>query len=371
MVTGKRPLAGVFWRAFSAAAIILLGPACSMAATAEHHAVRNGRLVELRGACDASAAVLTDPTLFDEYLVWNDEKESTGRFRLDGTPLPVERFPAAHARNLQRQLRFQGASGEVDLEGAARLGDRLYIIGSHGRNSSGERRARREQLASVAVIQIGDAVSVTVEEGTRPYRDLVRHLAAIDVLRTHVGLERNADPDLAPEKSGISIEGLAAGLDDASLLLAFRNPLGTDGKAVVLRLRNPGGLVTTGSDPVIDPPMLLQLGGRAVRSIERAPSSMSAAYLVVGGPVGDGTDFALFTWSGVSGDDPVGVRGFVEATRGIADFRPEGLVIDPSGRRILLLSDDGGRSMSGRECKDLPEEEQRFRMLVLEFGVAP
>lgn len=370
MVMGNRPLAGALRRAFSALAVILLGPACSVAASAEQHSVRSGRLVELRGACDASAAVLTEPTAFDEYLVWNDETEATGRFRLDGTPLPVERHTANDPRNLQRQLRFQGASGEVDLEAAARIGGRLYIVGSHGRNSSGERRPRREQLAAVAVTRVGDAVSVAVEEGTRPYRDLVRHLAAINVLRSHIGLDRNSDPKLAPEKSGISIEGLASDLDDASLLLGFRNPLGADGKAVVLRLRNPSALVTSGGDPVLDPPMLLQLGGRGVRSIERAPASMSVGYLVVAGPVGDGTDFGLFTWSGVPGEDPVEVRGYMEATRGIPDFRPEGLVIDPGGRRILLLSDDGGRSTSGRECKDLPEDQQRFRTLLLDFDAA-
>ncbi len=326
--------------------------------------------MELRGACDASGSLLTAPTSFDEILVWNDETETTGRFRMDGTPLPVEQHPESDPRNLQRQHRFQGASGEVDLEGAARVGRRLYVVGSHGRNSSGERRPRREQLAAVAVTRVGDAVSVSVEEDTQPYRDLVRHVAAIDVLRPHTGLERATDPGLAPEKSGVSIEGLAVGLDYSSLLLGFRNPLDAEGRAVVLRLQNHGDLVTSGSDPVLDASMLLQLGGRGVRSIERAPSSMSVAYLVVAGPVGDGTDFALFTWSGIPGEDPIEVLGFAEATRDIQDFRPEGLVL-PGGRRILLLSDDGDRSLAGRQCKALPGDQQRFRTLLLDFGTAP
>ena len=98
---------------------------------------------------------------------------------------------------------------------------------------------------------------------------------------------------------GLSIKGLAAA-PDGSLLTGFRNPL-VAGKALLVRLSNPGAVVKGSEKAVFGPPVLINLGGRGVRSIDRVHSG----HVNVAGPVGDLGSFALFGWSGRATDLPV------------------------------------------------------------------
>src|SRR6185503_15218491 len=80
------------------------------------------------GMCDASAAVALGPDLF---AVANDEDNAI-RIYLAGKP-----GPPIQTVNLSTFLQFGRKSPELDLEGAARIGDRIYWITSHGRNQEG------------------------------------------------------------------------------------------------------------------------------------------------------------------------------------------------------------------------------------------
>src|SRR5262245_9560684 len=78
------------------------------------------------GMCDASAVVSLD----NDLLVVADDEQSVLRVysRHHGGP-------AVQQLNLAPFLGLPRRAAEVDLEGAARLGDRIFWISSHGCNA--------------------------------------------------------------------------------------------------------------------------------------------------------------------------------------------------------------------------------------------
>jgi serine/threonine protein phosphatase PrpC len=90
--------------------------------------------------CDASAAVALDA---DHFVVANDER-NTLRIYKRGQPDPV---------NSVELSTFLGTNEkkESDLEGAARIGTRVYWISSHGRNKDGELQERRRRFFATEI----------------------------------------------------------------------------------------------------------------------------------------------------------------------------------------------------------------------------
>jgi hypothetical protein len=87
-----------------------------------------------RGPCDASAAVALDT---EHFVVAGDEDNILRVYR-HGRPEPVGEAPLAA---------FLGtADKESDLEAAAAIGQRIYWIASHGRNSKGKLRPDRQRF---------------------------------------------------------------------------------------------------------------------------------------------------------------------------------------------------------------------------------
>ena len=317
----------------------------------------------MRGICDASAVVAVPRGGFDVFLVANDENEQLEAHEPDGTKLKVGNG------NLRSLLRFEDSAraevmkGEADLEGAAWLGDRIYLITSHGRNSDGERRPRREQIISLTAKSDASGVTVEVPNDMHPYRGLLDDLAKLPPLSTSINTTDDKAPMLAPESDGLNIEGLAAGSDGKSLLIGLRNPLTRDGRAIVVPLMNASALLSgsQGKRAELGEPILLDLGNKGIRSIEYVESKQ--AYLILAGPRDDGTDFTLYLWSGRPDDaKPSEVKGAAEILKRIPEtFRPEAMTVNKETNRVLLVSDDGGRKFGGKDCKKLDPDAQRFR----------
>lgn len=331
---------------------------------AEPRAHWDGAVSVHAGPCDASAALAIPEGGFDVFLVANDETERLHAAVGRGAA------PRLVGEDLRRYLRM-GDDDEADLEGAAWLGGRMYWIASHGRNAKGERQPpRRRFFATTARAGGGEVVVEPVPTANGgPYEALLAALARIPLLAEAIGPDAD-DPDLAPERGGLNIEGLAAGRDGRSLLIGFRNPRAPDGRAILVPLANPAE-VLSGASPDLKAPVLLDLGGRGVRSVEFAPAA--GAYFVVAGPPGDGEGFEVYRWSGREGDDPEAL-GVERLLGSIPAFRPEALVVDAGGRRLRLLSDDGDRKVvppGGTEavaCKKVrPRRDQSFRSIVLEL----
>src|SRR6266487_4577974 len=117
--------------------------------------------ITYRGMCDASAAVSLTTNLF---IVANDEDNILRVYRRHPGGLPVLSI------DLNAFLRVAGKSTEADLEGAARVGDRIYWISSHGRNAKGRLSPNRQRFFATTVTVTNEQVEV--KPLGRPYLSL-------------------------------------------------------------------------------------------------------------------------------------------------------------------------------------------------------
>lgn len=276
------------------------------------------------GMANASAvAVLTD-TMF---CTASDEDNILRIYRLDSDGAEVGTL------DVSSFLGVSGRSLEVDLEGAARVGNLIYWIGSHARNKDGKTRPNRQRLFATQIVTNGTAVQL-VPHG-RPCSTL------LDALIRSSALERfalKAASAKAPELGGLNIESLAAG-PDGELWLGFRAPV-TNGKALLVPLVNPLEVLQLGY-PKFGEPVELDLEGLGVRDMTWTGREW---YLIAGRP-GSGGNARLYRWTG----------GKAQAERverpGFRKFNPEALAAVGTGEsfRLLVLSDDGNASTFGKK----------------------
>lgn len=281
------------------------------------------------GLCDASAAVALDA---QHFIVADDERNTLVIYR---------RGDARRSGDVDLG-KFLKAKKESDLEGAARVGGRIYWIASHARNSAGELREDRHRFFATHIR--GSRVAPVGRPYTRLLADLLA-TPAFAALKLDDASRRAAEAD-----GGFNIEGLAAAAD-GSLLIGLRNPV-PQGKAIVVPLLNPAELVDGKGPARFGAAIRLDLGGRGVRSLERVGSG----YLIAAGPTGDEGTFAVYRWSGRAGDTPSPLM------LDLGTLRPEALFAWPDGR-VTLLSDDGGVMVDKKACKDAGKNKRAFRAL--------
>jgi hypothetical protein len=296
-----------------------------------------GEALRFAGACDASAVVALDG---DHFAVASDEDNRLRVYRLSQPGRAV----AVH--DLNRFLFGRNKAAEADIEGAARLGERVFWISSHGRNKDGQAAPNRHRLfATELVVTIG---AVEVRDVGRPCTNLLTRLA-VDPRYARFGLATAAQR--APKRAdALNIEALAA-TPGGGLLIGFRNPV-PGGRALLATLLNPNETVT-GADPKFGDPLLLDLGGLGLRDMCLA----EGRYYLLAGATDDGAVSQLYEWTGAAEVLP---------RRATVDFRglnPEGICFftGPGEPRGLVLSDDGGRRVDDEECKALPEARREFR----------
>src|SRR6476660_820111 len=324
----------------------LLGVTAGPIASAAPPGVQTPTTLEHLGICDASTAVAIGS---DEFLVANDE--CVHRVESDDCNQLLVYKSKASGRALKgiditEFMALKKKNKEADLEGSAALGERVYWITSHARSKDGEIKENRQRLFALEIRGTGG--QVTLKAVGRPYTNLLKDLLADERFQslTEERLKPQADPNLAAEKEGaVNIEGLAAFPGD-QLLIGFRNPI-AKGKAVLVPLENPGALLS-GKDrrAKLGEPILLDLGGRGIRSIELWKER--SLYLIVGGPMGKPAPaaekpFLLYQWTGSRSEPP---REIAEAD--LTGLNPEALVVYPGLRdRFQVLSDDGEEQRGG------------------------
>ncbi|MDR7267718.1 hypothetical protein J2X20_000347 [Pelomonas saccharophila] len=288
-----------------------------------------GAQTRYEGLCDASAAVALDAR---HFIVADDEHNR----------LTIYRRGEVRAVSQVDLDKFLKADKEADLEGAAQVGNRIYWIASHARNSAGKVREDRQRFFATEIR------GSTIEPIGKPYTVLLADLLAAAPLAP-LKLS-DAAGRAAEAMGGFNIEGLAAA-PDGSLLIGLRNPI-PQGRALIIPLLNPAALVEGKGPARFGSAIRLDLGGRGVRSLER----IGNGYLIVAGPTGDEGTFALFRWSGKPIDMPVPVKAE------LGTLRPEALFAWPDGQ-ITLLSDDGGVMVGNKACKDADKGKRTFRAL--------
>jgi hypothetical protein len=317
-----------------------------------------------RGVADASAAAVIDGNLF---IVADDEGN---RLCIYDSNKPGS-FPIAET-NIGQSLNIDPCQPETDIEGATWFNDKIFWITSHGRNRDGKYWYSRYQFFATTVTKVGQDINVAVVgnytnliDDLIAY-DLVYNLGLIDAIGVANGhIDPNAIPELAPKEKGLNIEGLSATADGKSILIGFRNPrpkVDEVKKALIIKLNNPEEVVLEGAAADFDPPILLDLDGFGIRSIEY--SSTLGKYLVVAG-------------SHKSEDEePLQILYAYDMTTGVlaelADFpilTPEAVFQFPDSSDIQVLSDDGTLLIETPQGpvpnKLLPRELRTFRTQVV------
>jgi hypothetical protein len=300
------------------------------------------------GICDASAALFLKRGA-TRFLVAGDEDQQQTVLRMydagtDGPP--IQEFRLSNAA-----LVPDAEEPEIDLEGSAWVGNRMFWIGSHSRSKKGKSRPSRHRLFATTLKKN------RLEIDGQPYSTLVKDLAA--------KLNLNIDKKLPPKDGGLSIEGLSSTPNDGELLIAFRSPL-VKKKALLITLKNADAIVDHGAPAEFGNPMLLDLGGFGIRSIDYWPERK--AYYLITGPSGDnGNEFHLMRWSGPVSTRPESLDALDFAAMGIGDDEaPEGLLIEPESETIYLVFDEGNRITNGVKCKD--SDDQSFRSVSISFS---
>ena len=344
------------WLALGLGVLAALTPPMALAAEPQ--------VVVHNGPCNASTALPVGSGLF---VVADDEEQPPVTLRLyrsgqGGPALGEGTIPAPAVAPVK------DGHPELDLEGSARIGPLAYWIGSHGAaegkagkgkdGKGGEPRPNHRRLfaTSLGVRADGKTLALTVEPVGQAYTTLIDDLVA-DPRYARLGLAAAAQTP-AKAKGGLNIEGLAA-TPKGALLIGFRNPL-PEGKALLATLSNPNG-VLGGEKALFADPVLLDLGGLGIRSLERLNTNL----LILAGPAEGSKDktppSALYRWSGQFGEAPVRLRTFGPMDGG--PVNPEGLFVE--GNTLVVLSDDGNLKRDGKSCEDRPKAKQSFREIRL------
>ena len=287
-------------------------------------------------ACDGSAIAAAGGGYFFNAT---DEDNIIRLYSLAAPGKPVREFNLNAF--LKPELNKKGEDKEVDFEGVTRLGDRLYWIGSHGRDRKKNREHSRQRLFATTLS--GSGAAATITPAGVPYDGL---LAALTAPATPVSAALRAAEPLAHEQGGLDIEGLAA-TSSGALLIGFRSPL-VGGKALLARLTNPADVVAGKAPPQFGQPLLLDLQGLAVRDI--IPGSRPDEFLILAGSSGAGGRSAVFSYVLNGRPEPLPL------TLPKGPGSPEGLLL--LGDR-LYVSLDGGDEGSPA-CKDRPVPDRSF-----------
>jgi hypothetical protein len=329
------------------------------------------------GASDASTAIAVDA---DWMLVADDENQALRLYDRARSGLPAAAFDVTSQLGLTDL--DAGVPREVDIEASTRVGERLFWTGSQGNARGGEARPNTRRIFATDLS--GAGAGATLAYAGR-YDHLRDDLVAWDVANGHglganvLGFAAGSLPGVLPTTAaGFNIEGLTMAPDGSTGWLAFRAPLlpaGTRDHALLVPVLALDGLVTgaaPGSLPAgsaaFGAPVLLDLGGRSIRSIER---NGQGQYLILAGPPGSDTgtapnDFALFQWSGAPGQAPVPLAA--ELGKRLAGGSWEAIVEVPAafgaGTPVQLLVDNGDFDFynTSTVAKDLVEKRwSKFR----------
>jgi hypothetical protein len=297
------------------------------------------------------------------FLDGNDEQQGMRLYARGATGTPLATIDVSGGIGLT-------TGDEADFEDAARIGDRIYVIGSHARNKNGKLERARYRFFAMDLSGTSPAIGLSVPGYTGALLDQMvlaenwttPDAAVIATLTTSSNLTRATDPTLAPLAGGANIEGLAW-LPTTSrpnqLMIGFRTPL-QGGKAIVVSLLNADAVIA-GVAAQFGEATLLDLGGLSVRGMTWSP--VHDAILVIAGPQTDAAGpFRLFKWSGDAADAPIAVGDVTGVPAGSA---PESIVAYPNTRDVQVVFDEGDRTIGTGICKDAVEGSQVFGDVIM------
>ncbi|UOG91352.1 MAG: lamin tail domain-containing protein [Candidatus Thiothrix sulfatifontis] len=367
----------------------------------------------LSGRSDLSSIVRVDA---NTALVADDEPSNLLlAYATNRSGPPLVSFPLSNAQlGTGAGDNCEGVSGskcdgESDLEAGAKIGNRVFWLGSHSNNKSGKIRPDRWRVFATDLSGSGSGLTTSL---AGYYKHLRTDLLAWDQANGHglganyLGLVASTVLNLAPESAnlnGFSMEGLTFASDNTTAWLGFRAPLvAAPGEAAVtagssagrthallIPVTNMNALATssaggTAGMATFGAPIRLDLDGRGIREIQR---NNAGQYVILAGPPDSATgtapkDFRLYTWDGsvtpegaaknlsLRSADLTGLLGGMAAS-------PEGLLDVPdnlmdASATLGILSDSGDVVFYGdsKAAKDLAEGHRKGRLDSIAIGEA-
>ena len=303
--------------------------------------------VLFEGAVDGSAGA----DVGDEFFVGaTDEKNKLRLYNAKGGP-SLKKLDVGINAAVKSALELEKIK-ECDLEGAAKIGDLIFWIGSHGRNKHATEKKERQVLFATGLTGIGE--DAKLEIAGKVYTQLIDDLLEDPALASF-DLAKGAT--LAPKDEGaLNIESLAA--DGSKLWIGFRNPKTSAKDALLVPLLNPMEIIGGDARAKLGDPLLLDLGGLGVRDM----AAWKDGFLIIAGDFVDrfqpgAKPSRVFWWKPGTPPKDLGVD--------FGDLNPEAIVImgDGDKAKILILSDDG--KYPGRKGK------KTFRGVWLQQADAP
>ena len=303
-----------------------------------------------RGTSDASAGVALGE---DMFIVADDENNILRVYKIGGAS-PV------YSYDMTEFLKIEANHPEADIEGATKIGRRVYWITSHGRNKDGKVRPNRYRFFATDIDVVGERI--TIRPVGKPCLMLLPTLMSLRTIRdleVHksaglgLSLSKKALKKLAPKEEGLNIEGLCASADGRTIYIGFRNPRPVDKStrrncALVVPLDNPAQVIEQGETAVFGEAILWDFGGLGIRSMEY--STFHKAYFIVAGAFDGTPEFVLYRWSGQKDQQPDMVKQMSQS-----NFGPEALIPFDDSEMLLLLSDDGTLPVSVTDASQCME----------------
>jgi hypothetical protein len=334
------------------------------------------------GTSDASTAQMIDNNFM---IVGDDENQALRLYDRQNSGLPIKSFDFTTSLGLSDIS--AGLPREVDIEASAKVGNRIYWMGSHSNASSGNNRPNRSRFFATDITGTGNATTLSY---IGRYENLKSDLFAWDAANGHglgtnfLGLAASAMAGIAPEiadGSGFNIEGFEIAPNNTTAYICFRAPLQTTitrTKALIIPLTNFANLVSgnpTTTTATFGNPIQLDLGGRAIREMKK---NATGEYLIIAGPNDGATgvapkDFRFYTWTGNPTDAPILRSANLTAFNSGGSF--ESIVDLPSPllatSNLQVLVDNGDAVFygNGTIAKELPQNNhKKFRSETINLG---
>ncbi|HTI73285.1 MAG TPA: DUF3616 domain-containing protein [Candidatus Limnocylindria bacterium] len=273
-------------------------------------------IIRHSGMAEASAAVPIGTNL---VLIANDGDNRLRLFRADRPGGPLASY------DLDAWYPPFGKNSEMDLEGAARITNRIFWIGSHSRNKEGKPRLNRHVFLATDLSSETAATPKLAPVG-HPCRSLVEQWLGDPRTRELLGGDSPADPE------DINIEGLSVRAE-GGLFVGFRSPLAHE-KAILVPLLNPDEILS-GKKARFGDPATIDLDGQGIRDI----AWTGREYYLIAGNSGGGGRSRLIRWAG-PGHLPSPVHHL-----DLRHLNPEGIAVfgSPDQPKLLIVSDDGSQ----------------------------
>lgn len=245
--------------------------------------------------------------------------------------------------------KFLGLEAEpADIQGAARVADRVYWITSHSRDEEGRIRPGRYRFFATTIGETDTGFNIgpvgkpcTTLLNELPDRNTVSTLRLDKAMRLGEELPEKQRRKLAPSKEGLRIEALCSDPHTHILFIGFRNPRPvrvTTGRphALVVPLNNPADVVEEGKEPIFGEAMLWDFDASGIAGLEYSP--FHKMHFVLARPHDANSPTALYRWSGMKANSPTRIRTLSRTSVG-ADAKA--FAAFENSDKLLLLTGGG------------------------------